>query len=399
VNLEPTGTDPIKVLFVATAYPRFPGDVITPWMVQLIRRLRDSGIEVSVFTSSYMGLGNQVRDGVPVYRFRYFFRKYERLTHDQTAVDRFSQGPRGVLLSFLYVLFGTAAIVRLVRARKFHIVHVHWPFPHIVFGLAAKAAARVRVFSTFYGLEIRWLKKKFPYLVRPFAQLIRKSDEVTAISRDTARELAGIVKKDVPIVPFSVALGERPAAAEDRNEILFVGRLVERKGLPVLIDAFRDVQESIPHDLVIVGDGPERPAIEERIRRLGLGSRVRVTGWVSAPEKDEYYRRCSFFVLPAVYDKHGDIEGLGVVMLEAMAFSKPVIASNAGGITDVVEDGVNGVLVPPGDAPALARALLAMAKDEGARRRMGRNAKITVDEKFNWDKITMRLVRLYEKYR
>jgi glycogen synthase len=64
-----------------------------------------------------------------------------------------------------------------------------------------------------------------------------------------------------------------------------------------------------------------------------------------------------------------------------------------------VEDGVNGVLVPPGDAPALARALLAMAKDEGGRRRMGRNAKITVDEKFNWDKITMRLVRLYEKYR
>jgi glycosyltransferase involved in cell wall biosynthesis len=76
-----------------------------------------------------------------------------------------------------------------------------------------------------------------------------------------------------------------------------------------------------------------------------------------------------------------------------------VIASNAGGITDVVEDNVNGMLVPSGDAPALARALLALANDEPARRRMGRNAKITVDEKFNWDKITMRLVRLYEKYR
>lgn len=397
--MKPTEKNKIKVLFVATAYPRFKGDVITPWMVQLIQRLRDSGIEVSVFTSSYMGLGNQVQDGVPVYRFRYFFRKYERLTHDQTAVDRFSQGPRGVFLSFLYVIFGTIALGRLVRARKFDIVHVNWPFPHIIFGLAGKAAARVRVFSTFYGLEIRWLKKKFPYLVRPFAWLIGKSDVVTAISRHTAQELAGVVKQDVKVIPFSVAIGERTAAAEDRHEILFVGRLVERKGLPVLIDAFREASASIPHKLVIVGDGPERPAIEERIRRLGLGSRVKVTGWVSAPEKDEYYRRCSFFVLPAVYDKHGDTEGLGVVMLEAMAFSKPVIASNAGGITDVVEDGVNGMLVPSGDALALARALLAMANDEGARRRMGRNAKITVDEKFNWDKITMRLVRLYEEYR
>jgi glycosyltransferase involved in cell wall biosynthesis len=269
----------------------------------------------------------------------------------------------------------------------------------MVFGLAAKAAARVRVFSTFYGLEIRWLKKKFPYLVRPFSWLIRRSDVVTAISRHTRDELAGIARPGVELIPFSVAIGERTAAAEDRSEILFVGRLVERKGVPVLIDAFREVADSIPHDLVIIGDGPERPAIEERIRRLGLGSRVKVMGWVSAEEKDERYRRCSFFVLPAVYDRHGDTEGLGVVMLEAMAFSKPVIASNAGGITDVVEEGVNGLLVPSGDAAALARALRFLATDEKARRRMGRNAKITVDEKFNWDKITMSLVRLYEKYR
>jgi glycosyltransferase involved in cell wall biosynthesis len=392
-------TNKIKVLFVATAYPRFKGDVITPWMIQLIRRLRESGIEVSVFTSSYMGLKNQVQDGVPVFRFRYFFRKYERLTHDQTAVDRFSQGPRGVFLSFLYVLFGMIAMARLVRARRFDIIHVNWPFPHILFGLTGKALGRTRVFATFYGLEIRWLKKKFPYLTRPFGWLVNKSDVVTAISRDTARELAGIVKKRVEIIPFSVAIGERKDKAGDCNEILFVGRLVERKGVPVLIDAFHIAQKSIPHNLVIVGDGPERAAIEDRIRRLNLGSRVMVTGWVSVPEKDEYYRRCSFFVLPAVYDKHGDTEGLGVVMLEAMAFSKPVVASNLGGITDVVEDGENGMLVPSGDVPALARALVAMATDGNARRRMGGNAKITVDEKFNWDKITRRLVRLYEEYR
>jgi len=389
----------IKVLFVATAYPRFKGDVITPWMVQLIQRLHMSGIDVSVFTSSYMGLGNQVQDGVPVYRFRYFFRKYERLTHDQTAVDRFSQGPWGVFLSFLYVLFGTISLARLVRARRFDIIHVNWPFPHILFGLAGKAVSRTRVFATFYGLEIRWLKKKFPYIIKPFGWLVGKSDVVTAISSHTAQELTGIVKKCVEIIPFSVAIGERAAAIEDRDEILFVGRLVERKGVPILIDAFNIAQKSIPHNLVIVGDGPERPAIEDRIRKLNLGSRVKVTGWVSVPEKDEYYRRCSFFVLPAVYDKHGDTEGLGVVMLEAMAFSKPVVASRLGGITDVVEDGENGMLVPTGDVPALARALVAMASDERARHRMGKNAKITVDEKFNWDKITRRLVRLYEKYR
>jgi glycosyltransferase involved in cell wall biosynthesis len=290
-------------------------------------------------------------------------------------------------------------MVRLARIKRFDIIHVNWPFPHIIFGLAGKAASRARVFATFYGLEIRWLKKKFPFFVKPFGWLLEGADAVTAISRHTAQELAGIVKKPVEIIPFSVAIGERTAEAEDRDEILFVGRLVERKGVPVLLDAFNIARKSIPHKLVIVGDGPERPAIEDRIRRLGLGTRVQVTGWVSVPEKDEYFRRCSFFVLPAVYDKHGDTEGLGVVMLEAMAFSKPVIASNAGGITDVVTDGENGVLVPAGDVPALARALVILATDGRARHRMGKNAKITVDEKFNWDKITRRLARLYEKYR
>jgi len=76
-----------------------------------------------------------------------------------------------------------------------------------------------------------------------------------------------------------------------------------------------------------------------------------------------------------------------------------VIASNVGGITDVVADGVNGLLVPTGDVPALAQALLALAKDDRQRQQLGKNAKITVDEKFNWDTITRRLVKLYEKYR
>jgi glycosyltransferase involved in cell wall biosynthesis len=386
----------MKVLFVATAYKRHEHDIITPWMVQLIQRLRQHKVAVSVFTSSYKGLKNQIIDNVPVYRFRYFLRKYEYLTHEQTAVDRFGQNWFNVFLSLFYVIFGTIALVRLVRIRHFDIVHINWPFPHIIFGLAAKAVSRTRILSTFYGLEIRWLKKKFPFLVKPFAALINRSDMITAISRHTAAELDKIVNKKIEIIPFSISISEKKTATADHKKIIFVGRHVERKGVDVLIKAFHRVHKTIPHDLIIIGDGPEKKTWENLADKLGISRRVTFTGWISDKKLTEYYRNCSFFVLPAIYDKHGDTEGLGVVMIEAMSFAKPVIASHAGGITDVVDHGENGLLVPPGDVQALAQAISTLAKDTRLSKKMGRRAKELIDERFNWDKIVKSLISLYE---
>ncbi|MEO0122436.1 MAG: glycosyltransferase family 4 protein [candidate division WOR-3 bacterium] len=386
----------MKVLFVATAFPRYKGDVITPWMIELIERLRKKGIEVSVFTSSYKGLKNQVWNGMPVYRFRYFLKKYERLTHEETAVDRFSKGGFNILLSFLYVIFGTIAIARLVRSRKFDIVHINWPFPHILFGVCAKVLSRCKVFATFYGLEIRWLKKKFPFLVKPFAFFVNRADVITAISNHTAGELKGIVKKEIPIIPFSITVESSSVAVSDENFILFVGRHVERKGVHILIEAFKLIHKEIPHNLIIVGDGPERKNWEKMSLDYGLSDRIKFTGWVSKEELHNYYRTCSFFVLPAIYDKHGDTEGLGVVMIEAMGYSKPVIASNVGGITDVVIHGHNGILVKDNDPNELAKAIKELARNKELCRKLGENAKKDIDERFNWDKIVSKLIELYE---
>lgn len=390
------GVFAMRVLFVATAFPRYEGDVITPWMTELIKRLSNKGIEISVFTSSYKGMGNQVWHNINVYRFRYFLKKYERLTHEETAVDKFGKGGLNVVLSFFYLLFGTIAIARLVRKKKFDIVHINWPFPHIIFGLCAKAFSRCRIFATFYGLEIRWLKKKFLFFVKPFAWLINRADVITAISNHTASELKGIVKKDIPIIPFSITVESKVAELSDEYYILFVGRHVERKGVHILIDAFRQIYKDILHNVVIIGDGPERKNWEKMAADYGLTKRIIFTGWVSTEELYKYYQNCSFFILPATYDKHGDTEGLGVVMIEAMAYSKPVIASNVGGITDVVIDGFNGLLVPHNDPEALAHAIKRLALDKTLCRKLGENAKQSIDEKFNWDKIVAKLMGLYE---
>lgn len=388
----------MKVLFVATAYQRYQGDVITPWMIELIQRLRSRSIDVSVFTSSYKGMKNQIIDGVPVHRFRYFFKKYERLTHEENAVDRLGRGPLNMLLSVCYIIFGTIAIYRVTRARRFDIVHIHWPFPHIIFGLAAKYFGHARLFATFYGLEIRWLKKKFKFLVKLFSILLNRAQVITAISRHTARELIGITSKKIPVIPFSTPIREKPGTVSDDKVIIFVGRAVQRKGVDYLIKAFALIKDEIPHRLVIVGDGPERPSWEKLARDVDKSNRIEFTGWITDRELSDRYRTSSFFVLPAVYDKHGDTEGLGVVMIEAMSYTKPVIASNVGGIADVVEDGVNGILVPTGNVAILAQAMKKLATDKALCLKMGTAAKKIVDERFNWDKITERMIALYEEY-
>jgi glycosyltransferase involved in cell wall biosynthesis len=386
----------MKVLFVATAYPRFKGDVITPWLVELIMKLRQEGIDVSVFTSSYRGLRTHVLDGVKVYRFRYCLKKFERFTHEETAVDRVTRGISNVFLSMLYLVFGAWAMIRLSKHERFDVIHTHWPFPHVIFGLLGKKVSHARLFNSFYGVEIRWLKKKFPFMLKPFSILMSKSDVVTAISTHTANELNGIVEKPIEIIPFSAAMVERHERTTEKKDIIFVGRLVERKGVTYLIEAFSQVTGSIPHRLVIIGDGPERARLEEKVIRLGIENRVRFTGTITDDELKQYYQSCSFFVLPAVYDKKGDTEGLGVVLLEAMSYEKAVVASNVGGITDIVIDQENGLLVPPADAVALARAIERMARSRRLRKTLGHAARKTVDEKFNWDKIVRKLIALYQ---
>jgi len=177
--------------------------------------------------------------------------------------------------------------------------------------------------------------------------------------------------------------------------VLFVGRLVERKGVSHLVDAVNLLLPGADVRLVIVGDGPERARIEARVRERGLDGRVAVRGQVSDAELQAAYAGADAFVLPAVVDRRGDTEGLGVVLLEAMNHRVPVIASAIGGITDIVEDGVSGLLVPPGDAPALAAALGSLARAPDLAAGLGEAGYRRLRERFDWDAITRRWLEVY----
>jgi glycosyltransferase involved in cell wall biosynthesis len=394
----------VKVLFIVTAYPRSEAEVITPWLLETIQRLRARGTEVEVLAPSYRGLEDQVIGGTRVHRFRYAPRVWETLTHDQTAPDRIRERPIYATLLPGYLVAGARAAARLARTGEFDAVHAFWPLPHGLLGLAAKRAAGIPLVSTFFGVELTWMESQLGALRPLVRRIVRRSDAVTAISTHTASLLRRLAPGTEPvIIPFgaTVEAGAREPEQEERLHaglrMLFVGRLVERKGVHVLLDALALLPEEPPIRLEVVGDGPEREALEHRARSLGVAERVRFHGFVRREELERQLAGCDALVLPAVVDAKGDVEGLGVVLLEAMSFGKPVIASAAGGITDIVRPSENGLLVPPGDAKSLAAAVECLARDPALVRRLGAAARRDVEANFSWDSILDRLEAVYRR--
>jgi glycosyltransferase involved in cell wall biosynthesis len=393
----------VKVLYIVTAYDRRPGDGITPWLVETIHRLAAAGVEVEVLAPSYRGLGSSRVEGVMVHRFRYAPARLETLTHDQTAPDRVRQRP--VYLGLLpgYLASGSLAAQNVVRRTDFDAVHVHWPLPHALFGWAARRSASIPLVCSFYGVELTFARTSRLPLLRPFLRrAIRTADAVTAISTYTVGLVRSVYDRPVDLIPFgaTIPIPHRPPPSPPAPpfRLLFVGRLVERKGVRYLLDAVAHARAA-GLDVVagVVGEGPIRPALEAHARSLGLESTVRFHGFVPHDDLVRHYVDCHAFVLPAVVDEKGDIEGLGVVIIEALAYGRGVIASAAGGITDIVEHDRTGLLVPPGDAAALADAVLALAGDPERLARLGRAGRAHVEERFSWTAVTGKLTDLYSR--
>ena len=392
----------MKVLYIVTAFPRHPEDVITPWLIETIHRLRGRHIDVEVLAPAYLGLRTHTVHGVHVHRFRYAPRAWETLTHDQTTPDRIRERP--VMASLLpgYMIGGARAARRLALEGRFDLVHAFWPLPHGLLGIEAKRTAGIPLVETFFGVELTWVESQLRILRPLMRHIIRGADAVTAISTHTASLLKRLVPEIEPqIIPFGAAVeatGAAPPLEEHLHaglRLLFVGRLVERKGVHVLLDALALLPEEPPICLEVVGDGPEREALERRARALGIQDRVRFHGFVPREALETRLRDCDALALPAITDAKGDVEGLGVVLLEAMSFGKPVVASLSGGITDIVRSGENGMLVPPGDAAALAAVLEGFARNPRGVRRLGAAAHRDVRERFSWDSIMDRLEGVY----
>ena len=383
-----------KLLIITTNFPRWPGDPHSPWLVELLGLLRQQGFTVAALAPAFRGQGSHEIYQMHVQRFRYAPARWETLTHEEGAPNKIRRNPLYLLALPLYLISGVCAAWRMGR-RRYDVIHVHWPMPQGLLGLVARWAGGGRLVTTFYGADLV-MSKRFP-LARPFLRYFAgQCADVATISSFTAREVVTVTGVTPRIIPYGIVLP--PVAARwptERGLILTVGRLVARKGHIFLVEAMALLKQRPAARLVIVGEGHERPQSQAAIRRRDLADRVELMGRISDERLNELYAACHIFVLPAIVDSTGDTEMLGMVSLEAMRYRKPVVATQVGGISDIVTDEETGLLVSQRDPAALAAAIDRLLGDDALTERLGQAGYDFARQHFGWPAVVQQTLALY----
>lgn len=387
-----------RVAVITSTYARSQDDHQVPWMREMAARTVGRLSSLKVYAPSFRGLASHPIDGIAVRRFRYAPAASETLTHDSGAPSK-ARSLGYKLLVLPYLLMGTLAVFAWCVRDRTRVLHVHWPFPHGLWVLLPKWFLGVRVVAMCHGAELA-LARKSGLIRRALRFFLSQADEICANSSHTAAEIKRLCGYEAKVVPYGATVAERDEApAAKRGEVptlLFCGRLIQRKGIDVLLRALPTLLARQEVKVVITGEGDRKAEWEELSRELGLESVVRFAGFVSNEELGQLYHDCTAYVHPAIHDDKGDTEGLGVVLIEALANSKPVIASRVGGIVDVIIDGETGLLVPEKDEQALAEAIQTVLDDPAFAARLGEEGRRHAARVFDWNRCAALTLRVYE---
>lgn len=391
-----------KVLVIGSVYPRFHEDAEVPWLRTSIAHLKKAGLDIQVLAPAYKGLKSHEIDGVKVNRFRYAPASWEFLTHEEGAPSKMANKPWLQLLAIPYIISGFFKCIKICRKFKPDVIHAHWPFPHAYIALGAAKLFKIPLVLNFHGAELLLIRKK--KWVKPLLKFaISQAQAVFANSSFTASKIKALRNVEIEWSPYGTTLEKgagntEPHAINSKFKILFVGRHIERKGICYLIEAAKYLPRD-QFEIRIVGVGD----LTEELKKLASESatpnsaEIIFTGKLSPEALANEYKSANVFTLPAIVDSKGDTEGLGVVLIEAMELGLPIVASNVGGIPDVVIDGETGILVPEKDPEALANAYKRLASNPELISQLLAGSQKRIAECFTWDGIIQRQIAVYNK--
>ena len=368
----------MRILILTHNYPRFAGDPAGAFVARLAEAAQARGDEVRVLAPHAPGLPLlRIENGVRVRRFRYAPERYERVAY---RGDLHRQSPLSPLVALGVPMF-LAGFARAAReeAHALHpdVVHAHWWIPA---GRIAKALG-VPYVITCHGSDVRMLRRSA--IIRRLARpVFARAGKISTVSRFLADDLQRLFPELAPrlqVTPMPVdlahfAAGERVPKANPPR-ILYAGNLIPSKGIDVLIEAVALLLgEGIVCRLRILGQGPARESLERLAEQRGIAGEVEWSNFVTQNEMPAEYGAATITVLPT----RGDEEGLGLVLVEALAAGCAVVGTPAGGIPEVVEHEVTGLLATREDAADLARQLKRLLEDAALRCRLveGGRAKI-----------------------
>ena len=396
---------PLKILFLTSSYPRGEHDVASVFLRYFAEALAARGCEIHVLTPAD-GQSEAKREGkITVHRFQYFPLRWQKLAYGSGIVPNLSRSPWLWLQVPFYFLAMLRALLRLLHRENFDLVHAHWIVPQGLIGVLVKAIHPIPLVTTAHGADAFAFKGRLNNFIK--RQVVAKSDAWTANTPATSAAINDqTFARPVHVIPMGVdiarfANGDRAAlrtlVAEDNFLLLFVGRLVEKKGVDDLLRALALIPAGLKQRtaLWIVGDGDQRSALERVAIDLAVAPQTRFWGKVSNQDLPNFYAAADLFIAPSITASSGDTEGQGVVLLEAFAARACVLATHVGGIESVVRDQVTGVLVQPNQPKEIALAIEKLMSDTAFRATLVKNAYAEVKQRYDWQRIACEFDELY----
>lgn len=388
-------------------YPQHASDTQATYVHDINRHLVRRGHSVTVVTPGDPALSREdTFDGVKIVRFP--LNLPADLTYGRVAQSRVSWLGRFARVAVManYLEAQHRAIMAEAREDRTDVIHAHWAIPTGPAAVVAARKLRVPSVITMHGGDVYVNPEQgydFPtrWYVRPaLSWTLRHADALTAITEDCRQHAlrAGAPADRIRLVFNGTDLrrfspgenGSRPDLQFGPNMIFACRQLFPRKGIRFLLEAAAQLKPRFPDlKVVLAGDGFERPQLSRLAADLGIGDDVTFLGWVPNADLPPYYRAAAVSVIPSLE------EGFGIPAAEAMGCQVAVIASDAGGLPEVVDHGITGLVVPRGDSGALAQAIGSLLEDPERRRAMGVAGRERALRLFDWDRSAEQFEQLY----
>jgi glycosyltransferase involved in cell wall biosynthesis len=384
----------VRILVISQGFPKYVGDSTAPFMVPIVRGLVARGHAVEVVLPYHPEFRYPEEEGLRFSPYRYS--PLRRLSpwgfgSSLTASSR-ARGQAALVLPAVVVSLHRR-ISKLLATHPFDVVHAHWLLPNAWVAAGPAAEQAVPLVATLHGSDVA-IAERNALLGHLARRALRSAGAVTAVSDDLrgrAEQLgadpgkARTVHLGVDIEAFAPratdpATRTRLGASDDQALVIAVGRLVEKKGFRLLIEAVSRVERV---HLTIVGGGELRAELEAMGR--SSGAPVTFTGNLDHSAVSDAVAAADIVAVPSVVDSAGNVDGLPETLLEALAAGRPVVASAVGGIPEVVTDGVNGLLVRGGDLDGLANALRRLRDQRELREQLGNEARRRAIRDLSWD--------------
>ena len=382
----------MRVCMVTTSFPRWPGDLSGNFVHSLSESLTRLGMEISVVAPGHsQAARHDDWDHITVHRFGYAFpSRLQVLAYDGGIPHklRTSHLARFEIPPFLLSMYSLVCRV----ARACDLIHAHWIPTGAVAGMAARRLG-IPMVLTVHGSDSAFLRHgRLRAEVSRFS--VRSASHVIPVSETLKAELLAFSGAGLPLTKIHSGVDPSvflPGSGETGGRsILWVGRMTREKGVEYLIRAMKDISIAHPSaSLLLVGDGPLRGSLETLARDIGVSEFVSFMGWKDHSEMVSIYAASDIVALPSLS------EGLPMVLLEAMASGKPVVATRVGGIPELIDQGGNGYLVAPGSESEIAdRVMELLARPELAAQ-MGTASRALVESSHSWVAVAMRVSSVY----